>query len=82
MLIGELMKARREECVLASKVWFERNRQGVFDAVHESLKRPRTDRIDIVQIHGRMYSAEDCAHIVTARGFWRWAMKARPASSV
>jgi aryl-alcohol dehydrogenase-like predicted oxidoreductase len=54
-LIGEVMKTRRNDCALASKVWFEHDRQGVIDRVHESLKRLQTDRIDIVQIHGRMY---------------------------
>jgi aryl-alcohol dehydrogenase-like predicted oxidoreductase len=63
-LIGEVMKTRRNDCVLASKVWFELDRQGVIDSVHESLHRLQTDHIDIVQIHGRMYSAADYAHIV------------------
>lgn len=51
-LIGEVMKTRRNDCVLASKVWFEHDRQGVIDRVHESLKRLQTDYIDIVQIQG------------------------------
>jgi aryl-alcohol dehydrogenase-like predicted oxidoreductase len=67
-LIGEVMKTRRNDCVLASKVWFEHDRQGVIGSVHESLKRLHTDHIDIVQIHGRMYSAADYAHIVSDDG--------------
>ena len=67
-LIGEVMKTRRNDCVLASKVWFEHDRQGVIDSVHESLKRLQTDRIDIVQIHGRMYSASDYEHVVMDGG--------------
>jgi len=67
-LIGEVMKTHRRDCVLASKVWFERDRQGVIDSVHDSLKRLRTDFIDVVQIHGRMYSAADCAHILKEGG--------------
>ena len=67
-LVGEVMRTRRQDCVLASKVWFELDRQGVIDSVHQSLQRLRTDRIDIVQIHGRMYSAADYAHIVGQGG--------------
>jgi aryl-alcohol dehydrogenase-like predicted oxidoreductase len=67
-LIGEVMRTRRNDCALASKVWFEHDRQGVIDRVHESLKRLQTDRIDIVQIHGRMYSASDYEHVVMDGG--------------
>jgi aryl-alcohol dehydrogenase-like predicted oxidoreductase len=67
-LIGEVMRTRRAECVLATKVWFETDWKGAIDSVHESLRRLRTDHIDIVQIHGRMYSAADYAHIVGESG--------------
>lgn len=63
-LVGEVMRTRRDECVLASKVWFEKDRQGVLDSVHEGLKRLQTDRIDVLQVHGRMYTAADYEHIV------------------
>lgn len=63
-LIGEVMRTRRHECVLASKVWFEGNRQATLDSVHDSLRRLQTDRIDVVQIHGRMYGPEETRHIV------------------
>ena len=49
-------------------MWFEHDRQGVIDRVHESLKRLQTDHIDIVQIHGRMYSASDYEHVVMDGG--------------
>jgi aryl-alcohol dehydrogenase-like predicted oxidoreductase len=67
-LVGEVMKTRRKDCVLASKVWFELDRQGVIDSFDESLKRLQTDHIDIVQIHGRMYSATDYTDIVQDGG--------------
>ena len=67
-LIGEVMKTRRQGCVLATKVWFEQDKQGATDSVQESLKRLQTDYIDIVQIHGRMYSAADYEHIVKKGG--------------
>ncbi len=63
-LIGDVIKTRRKECVLATKVWFEHDRRKVIDSVHESLKRLQTDYIDIVQVHGRMYSNADYEHIV------------------
>lgn len=67
-LAGEVMRTRRDECVLASKVWYELDRQGAIDSVGRSLKRLQTDRIDVVQIHGRVYSAADQAHILGKDG--------------
>jgi aryl-alcohol dehydrogenase-like predicted oxidoreductase len=63
-LVGEVMRTRRGDCVLATKVWYELDRQAVIDSVHESLKRLQTDYIDVVQIHGRMYTAAECGHIL------------------
>lgn len=67
-LVGEVMKTRRDDCVLASKVWYELDKAGAIDSVHQSLRRLQTDRIDVVQIHGRMYSAGDQAHILGTDG--------------
>jgi hypothetical protein len=63
-IVGEVMKTRRDECVLASKVWYEHGRQGVIDSVDASLKRLNTDRIDILQIHGRVYTPAEVEHIL------------------
>lgn len=63
-LVGEVMKTRRKDCVLASKVWYELDYQGVINSVHESLKRLQTDHIDIMQIHGRMYTPAEVEHIL------------------
>jgi aryl-alcohol dehydrogenase-like predicted oxidoreductase len=63
-LVGEVMKTRRNECVLASKVWYELDRKGVIDSVHASLRRLNTERIDILQVHGRMYTPAEVAHIL------------------
>lgn len=63
-LVGEVMKSRRKDCVLASKVWYELDHKGVIDSVHESLKRLQTDRIDIMQVHGRMYTQAEVEHIL------------------
>jgi aryl-alcohol dehydrogenase-like predicted oxidoreductase len=64
-IVGEVMKTRRSDCVLASKVWYELDRQGVIDSVHASLRRLNTDRIDIMQVHGRMYAPAEVEHILS-----------------
>lgn len=64
-LVGEVMKTRRGDCVLASKVWYELDHKGVIDSVHQSLSRLQTDHIDIMQIHGRMYTPAEVDHIMT-----------------
>ena len=63
-LVGEVMKTRREDCVLASKVWYELDYQGVMDSVHASLGRLQTDHIDILQVHGRMCSPAEVEHVL------------------
>jgi aryl-alcohol dehydrogenase-like predicted oxidoreductase len=63
-LIGEVMKTRRKDCVLASKVWYELDHQGVIDSVHASLNRLQTDHIHILQVHGRMYSQTEVEHVL------------------
>lgn len=63
-LVGKVMKTRRGECVLASKVWYELDAQAVTDSVHASLQRLQTDYIDVVQVHGRMYTPAEFEHIV------------------
>lgn len=63
-LVGEVMKTRRKDCVLASKVWYELDHAGVINSVHESLKRLQTDHIDIMQVHGRMYTPAEVDHIL------------------
>lgn len=64
-LIGEVMKTRRDECVLATKVaWEGMAKKDVMDSVHASLGRLNTERLDIVQIHGGMFTAADYEHIL------------------
>ena len=81
-LVGEVMKTRRKDCVLASKVWYELDHQGVIDSVHASLKRLQTDHIDILQIHGRMYTPAEVRPHPQRRTARRAAANcARPARS-
>jgi predicted aldo/keto reductase-like oxidoreductase len=48
--IGEVMKARRKECIIASKS-HTRDYDGVMSDLEESLKELQTDKIDIFQVH-------------------------------
>jgi diketogulonate reductase-like aldo/keto reductase len=53
-LVGEAIKERRDETVLASKVLPENaSRDGTIAACHRSLHRLKTDRIDIYLLHWR-----------------------------
>jgi aryl-alcohol dehydrogenase-like predicted oxidoreductase len=64
-IIGDVMSRRRDEVVLATKVgWEGRSKQEVVQSVEESLRRLQTDRLDLVQFHGGMYTAEEHDHIV------------------
>ncbi|MEI6126565.1 MAG: aldo/keto reductase [Pseudomonadota bacterium] len=54
--IGRVMKARRKECILASKS-YSRTRDEVAADIEESLNQLQTDRIDIYQVHA-LYPAE------------------------
>jgi len=64
-LIGEVMRTRRHECVLATKVgWRDLDRDAVIASVQASLRRLQTDYVDVVQFHSGMYTAEDYDHIV------------------
>lgn len=64
-LFGEVMKTRRNDCVLASKVWYDLDAQGVEDSIHASLTRLNTDHIDVMQIHGRIYTPDEIEHVMS-----------------
>ena len=71
-IIGEVMKIRRDEAVLASKFGWEgfyhpagsMNKEAVIDSVEGSLSRLQTDHLDLIQIHGGVYDATDFEHIM------------------
>jgi aryl-alcohol dehydrogenase-like predicted oxidoreductase len=64
-LIGEVMAARRAECVLATKVaWKDMDHDAVVASVEASLGRLRTDHVDVVQLHGGIFGADDVRHIL------------------
>ncbi len=63
-LIGEVMKTRRDECFLATKLgWRGMDKDAVIKSVHNSLERLQTDYVDVIQFHGGMYTDEDYEHI-------------------
>jgi aryl-alcohol dehydrogenase-like predicted oxidoreductase len=65
-IIGEVMKTRRAECVLASKTrWQDLGEAEVIASVHDSLRRLQTEVIDVIQFHGGVYTPEDREHILT-----------------
>lgn len=64
-LFGAIMKTRRKDCVLASKVWYELDGDGVARSIEASLKRLQCDNIDVMQIHGRMYTPDEITHVNT-----------------
>lgn len=63
-LFGEVLKTRRSECVLATKVWYDLDRERTIDSVHASLKRLQTEYLDVVQVHSRFATPAECDHIL------------------
>jgi aryl-alcohol dehydrogenase-like predicted oxidoreductase len=64
-IIGEVMKARRGECYLATKVGGHgKDKASVIRSVEESLKRLQSDYVDVIQFHGGTYTREESDHIV------------------
>ncbi|MFC3851855.1 aldo/keto reductase [Salinispirillum marinum] len=53
-LVGEALQGRRDEVYLVSKVYpWNASRQGTVEACERSLKRLRTDRLDLFLLHWR-----------------------------
>lgn len=48
--VGDVMRTRRSEVFLATKV-NKRSKEGVLDELKESLRRLRTDHVDLIQVH-------------------------------
>src|SRR5437764_1162121 len=48
--LGEVMRTRRSEVFLATKV-NRRSKEGVLDELKESLRKLRTDHVDLIQVH-------------------------------
>lgn len=64
-IIGEAIRGRRDTVVLATKVGYSLSAAEVIASVEASLARLKTDVVDIIQLHGGMYTSVDIEHILT-----------------
>ncbi|WP_274649764.1 aldo/keto reductase [Paenibacillus humicola] len=70
-IIGDALQGRRDKVVLATKVawpssWADIGKEGVMRGVEESLRRLKTDYVDVIQFHGGVYSHEDTQNLLNA----------------
>jgi aryl-alcohol dehydrogenase-like predicted oxidoreductase len=64
-IIGEAMRSRRDQCVLATKVgWHGFDEAAVIASVQASMHRLQTDYVDVVQFHGGRYTPADVEHVM------------------
>ena len=63
-IVGEALRGRRDEVVLATKVGYHGSAAGVRESVETSLRRLQTEAIDIIQFHGGMYTSTEVRHIL------------------
>ena len=64
-IIGEATENRRDQFTLATKVGYRNlTAAEVTASVESSLRRLRTDMIDVIQFHGGMYTAAEVNHIL------------------
>ena len=64
-LMGQALADRRADIYLATKSeWKERGRDWVIGRVESSLRRLKTDHIDLIQFHGNDYLPEDFCWIM------------------
>ncbi len=63
-IIGDALDGRRREMYLATKVSYRGTPVELRSSIESSLRRLRTDVVDIIQFHGGMYEPEDVRHIL------------------
>lgn len=64
-IYGEALAGRRDRIVLATKcAWKDVDADQVTQSVHDSLRRLRTDYVDVMQFHGGMFEPADQRHIL------------------
>jgi aryl-alcohol dehydrogenase-like predicted oxidoreductase len=65
-IFGEALAegGRRERVTLATKCPWSGSAEEVVASVEQSLRRLRTDVIDVIQLHGGMFTAEQVRHIL------------------
>jgi hypothetical protein len=73
--VGELMKSRRREVVLATKT-LERSYEDAWREINRSLERFKTDYVDLLQIHS-INRMEELDRITRSDGSLRAALRAK-----
>ena len=63
-IVGEATQGRRDTFTLATKVGYHGSPADVTASVEASLRRLRTDVIDVIQFHGGMYTNAEVHHIL------------------
>ncbi len=63
-IVGEALVGHRDEVVLATKVGYHGSATEVRASVEASLRRLRTETIDVIQFHGGMYTDNEVRHIL------------------
>lgn len=63
-IFGEALQGRRDHVTLATKVGYHGTAADVTASVEASLRRLRTDVIDVIQFHGGMYTEAEVRHIL------------------
>jgi uncharacterized protein len=66
-VLGRVIGRRRGECLVATKT-SARDPAGIRASVEASLRRLRTDMVDLLQFHGGWYAPDDVAAILTEGG--------------
>lgn len=80
-IFGEALAGRRQDVVLATKCPWKVDADAVTRSVEASLRRLRTDWLDVVQFHGGMFEADDVDHILH-RGPLEALVRAREAGKI
>jgi aryl-alcohol dehydrogenase-like predicted oxidoreductase len=63
-IVGEGLAGRRDGVILATKCPWQDDAETVGRSIDSSLRRLRTDRIDVIQLHGGMFTERDVEHIL------------------
>ena len=63
-IIGKALEGRRDSCSIATKVGHTMSKAETIAGVEASLKRLRTDHVEVLQFHGGSYSRAEMDHIL------------------
>lgn len=80
-IFGEALVGRRDQVTLATKCPWNADAATVTASIEASLKRLRTDYVDVIQFHGGMFTAENVEHILNG-GPMQALQEARQAGKV